>query len=306
MVHGHEGGQILTADGKVISDLGVEHYEYFNYGFLQTRLRLPKPEKVAGTVAVIAHPAGFQNYSHWLYDVLPRFEILKRAGVFDDVDLFLIGDTGRPYQTETLDFLGIPSSKRARLTAETFLQADRVLVPTHARYHHVAHPPWLTQWLRKTFIPVENLNKKPHRRIFLSRRCDRFRQLRQEEELCQRLEPLGFECVTLNSLTVSETAELMSECEMVVGVFGSALMNVCFCPRHTQVIEIATPLFYNCHHWHVSAETGLRHATYFGDPGILPAKRPLKPIGADIFIDVQDCENFIRQFLPSAGQTPSI
>ena len=51
------------------------------------------------------------NYWHWMFDVLPRLEILKKNENLVEIDYFLFPDIAEKYQNETLDVLNIPYSK---------------------------------------------------------------------------------------------------------------------------------------------------------------------------------------------------
>jgi capsular polysaccharide biosynthesis protein len=88
---------------------------------------------------------------------------------------------------------------------------------------------------------------------------------------------------------------------MIVGPFGSGLMNICFCPPGCTIVDIAPPEFYNAHHWYLSEESGLVYTCYFGNDGLIPPHHPPSSVTKDIHIDVNDCYLFIKRMIESLG-----
>jgi hypothetical protein len=93
-VHGHNGGQYFDCNQNYYWDLGRENWRYFSAFFMDTVLALPRPQKLNGTVAVLAHEYAYTNFSHWVFDVLPKIQILKDTCMIDKVDWFLVGHKG--------------------------------------------------------------------------------------------------------------------------------------------------------------------------------------------------------------------
>jgi len=83
------------------------------------------------------------------------------------------------------------------------------------------------------------------------------------------LEPLGFQSVTLESLSVSAQAELLSSAEVVISPHGGGLTNLAFCRSGTKVIELFAPRYvYPCY-WFLSNLAGLEYAYLVGKtPGM--------------------------------------
>ena len=70
-------------------------------------------KKLRGNVfSLLTGGGGNANYWHWLFDVLPRLNILQTKRNLDEIDFFLFPDIKENYQFETLDILNIPLKKK--------------------------------------------------------------------------------------------------------------------------------------------------------------------------------------------------
>ena len=299
-VHGHSGAQLFTGQGNYLWDANTEDWLYFKHGArMDSVLRLPSATRLDGTVAVLSHRYARNNFSHWVFDVLPRVGLLERTVGMGGIDHFLVSHTNRGYEWETLERLGVPRGKVVQLRRDSYFQARTVIFPSHSRYHNQSHQPSTLEFLRKKFSPERPTDGK--RRLFISRADASFRHLIGEEELCQRLAAHGFEVITLAGVTLADTAALFSSAEMIVGPFGSGLMNVCFCPPGCVVVDIATPEFYNAHHWYICEESDLVYACYFGNDRLIPRNHPPSAVTKDIHIDVEDCYRFLQPLIGRVG-----
>ena len=51
--------------------------------------------------SLLSGGAAKNNYFHWLYEVLPKFELLKKSGYYNKIDFFLLPNFKESYQIET-------------------------------------------------------------------------------------------------------------------------------------------------------------------------------------------------------------
>lgn len=299
-VHGHSGAQLLTSQGNYLWDANTEDWLYFKHGFyIDSVLRLPAATRLNGSVAVLSHRYARNNFSHWVFDVLPRIGLLDRTVGLKSIDQFLVSHMDRRYEWETLERLGVAREKVIQLSPQSYFQAPTIIFPSLSRYNNLSHQPSTLDFLKRSFLPATPSGKK--RRLFISREDASFRRLKGEAELCRQLASHGFETVTLAGVSLSDTAALFSSAEMIAGPFGSGLMNICFCPPGCVVVDIAPPEFYNAHHWYLSEESGLVYACYFGNDGLIPPHHPPSSVTKDIRIDVNDCYLFIKRMIERLG-----
>jgi hypothetical protein len=57
----------------------IGNWKYFDAFYMDSVWRLPAPVHLAGTVAVLADEYAYNNFSHWVFDVLPKIDVLKKA-----------------------------------------------------------------------------------------------------------------------------------------------------------------------------------------------------------------------------------
>ena len=294
-VYGHAGGQYLNRHGDFLWNLGREHWLHYDALFMESCLRLPPARFYDARLAVLAHADAYGNFAHWIFDVIPKIGLLERTVGLSNIDLFAVGHTGRGYQLETLQSLGIPQDRILQFTPRSHLRARELIVPSVANYNNVSQHPSTVAFLRQKFLTATP--ERSGRRLFISRGDASFRRLIGEAALLEKLTALGFEAIKLAGVSLAETARIFSTAEVVVGPFGSGLMNIVFCPPGCAVVEIVTPDFFNLHHWSVSCETNLRHGVYFGGNRLIDPGKSMVQVTKDITIDVDDCFEFIRKFL---------
>ena len=251
---------IITSDHYLLGDLSPEspalspgHPDKHpsRHSLLQGG-QISPVQSVTGTVAVLS---GLLNdvYFHWLFDVLPRFYLLRLAGWdWRTIDGFVV-NVRCGFQRESLAILGIDANKVIKGSSQDdlHLQADNLLVPSFPGT--VAWmPKWACQFLRNTFLDSECVQVKPNKRLYIRRNLSHSRHLINEEEVIHCLEDWGFEALHLERLSVREQASLFAQAEIVVAPHGSGLSNLVFCSSGTKVIEIFSPFYvYPCF-WLVS------------------------------------------------------
>lgn len=262
---------VITPDNRILGDLSHQFPAFSpghpsqhpsHHGILQLD-KLPPIRHIDGTVAILA---GLLDtvYFHWMFDILPRVELLRRSGVdFDTIDYFLI-DRQLPFQRETLDALGIPPEKTLSTDRHSHLQASRLIVPSFPGT--VAWmPPWTCDFLQNQFLTPAALETTPTvERLYISRTRATSRRILNETELIQGLQQYGVQSVELESMSVVQQAALFAKAKVIIAPHGSGLSNLAFCQPGTRVIELFSPNFvYSCY-WLVSQLVGLDYYYYTG------------------------------------------
>jgi tetratricopeptide (TPR) repeat protein len=264
---------VITADDRLLGDLSPE-FPIFSPGhpdnhpskhsLLQAGKLLPPVKKIEGTVAVLA---GLFNdvYFHWMFDILPRWELLHLGGIeLDNIDWFFISDR-LPFQQETIALLGIPVDKIITPEAHPHIQATKLVVPSFPGT--VAWmPKWSCDFLRNQFLlPAIDSRSTTIERLYISRQDSHSRRIINEDELLDLLNKFGFQSVTLEAMTVAEQARLLANAGIVISAHGSGLTNLVFCRPGTKVIEILAPNYvYHCY-WLVSNLADLDYYYLLGE-----------------------------------------
>ncbi len=284
---------VIASDNKILGDISPQ-FPVFSPGHPEndpsknrifTLNNLPPFQEIKGSVVV---RSGILNYTyfHWMFDILPRIELLRCGGRdFKKVDKFLVNNS-LPFQRETLEKLGIPKQKilegdvaSATLRDVTSVTLrEREACRTAYRHRHILAnnlivpsfpgsiawmPKWACDFLRREFLPAE-VNEKIER-LYISRKDASHRRLINEEEIVNLLEKFGFKSVALEGMSVSQQATLLANAKVVVSPHGGGLTNLVFCNKGTKVIEIFSPEYvYHCY-WLVSNILGLEYYYVLGE-----------------------------------------
>ena len=120
-------GAVMTEDDTLLFDLSP----YYGAAtpsqhpvFL--RCRPPAVTDVSGSVGVLT-TRGSENYYHFLTDVLPRLELLRRAGA--EPDAYVVNRSTR-FQRDLLDHLGLTADRCLGDEKYPHVRADELVVPS--------------------------------------------------------------------------------------------------------------------------------------------------------------------------------
>ena len=93
----------LRYEGPLIHNSNIKDNIVFKKGTPR------KLRNLNGSVlSLLTGGGGNENYSHWLFDVLPRLGLCDRTFSLGEIDYFLLPDDVKKFQSETLDCLNIP------------------------------------------------------------------------------------------------------------------------------------------------------------------------------------------------------
>jgi tetratricopeptide (TPR) repeat protein len=295
---------VITAGDRLLGDLSPEfpilspgHPDNHpsKHSLLQSK-KLPAIDKIEGTVAILA---GLFNhvYFHWMFEILPRIELLNLSGIeLDSIDKFLISDR-LPFEKETLSLLEIPPTKIITPEAYPHIQATNLIVPSFPGT--IAWmPKWTCDFLRKQFLErAIDVTVPKNERLYISRQDTSNRRIINEDELLDLLNKFGFQSVTLESMSVLEQAVLLANAKIVISAHGSGLTNLVFCKPETKVIEILAPNYpYHCY-WLVSNLAHLEYYYLFGETPLgyhLHQMLYPTPRLEDIFVNLETLQKTIE------------
>ena len=286
---------VITPDNYLLGDLSRDYPWFLPECPYQERAEhsiyqqeIPLVEKIEGRVAFLSGLAGHVYY-HWMFDIIPRLELLKRSGVqFDRIDWFVINSFNKPYQKETLDLLDIPVEKIIESDRHNHIQATELIVPSFPGYMD-----WVEfgtiKFLRQTFLTRITPSKNNSEKIYISRAKAKNRQLINELEVSNLLETQGFKTVFLEELSVLEQVAIFASAEVIVAPHGSGLTNLVFCSPNTKIIELFSPNYVRTDYWMISQQLQLQHYYLVGKRFNCPSLSTLmyqNPLTEDILVDI--------------------
>ena len=259
------GVAVLGAGGEVLSDVTVNlSGPLVEHGVFR-RFRLPEPRRLRGLSAVLAAPGG-NTYYHWLLDVLPRLELLRRAG-FDPAgaDQVIVNSVRHPFQRETLARLGIAADRVVSSDVERHLECEEMLLPSLVAPSGLP-PRWAIDFLAGLFADggASPSTAPTPERVYVSRQGAARRRLHEPEALEAALAARGFVTVQLETMTVAEQARLFRGAREIVGVHGSGFTNLVFARPGAAIVELFHPAQVPDYYWVLSRQVEVSYGAVVG------------------------------------------
>ena len=206
-------------------------------------------KRIKGSVfSLLSGGAAKTNYFHWLFEILPKLEILSKFKKFEDINYFLVPSTKMIHQLETLELLNI--SRKRLLDSNSFkhIFCDELFVVDHpfrltnnAVYDTQNIPSWIFKWLRKNFLRFKS-STKFSKNIFIDRSesISKYRSIYNHEEVYDYFKKQNFQFIKPENFSFKDQINLYNSAEKIAGLHGAGFANICFCNPGTKVIEFKT------------------------------------------------------------------
>jgi hypothetical protein len=195
----------------------------------------PNPTFLKGKTLLLSTPGAQNNYFHFTLDLLQKIGFAKECGYsIDEFDNILINKISYNFQRELLKIFGVSENKIVETMPDSYFDCECVVVPSHSPHNYFG-------FLYINTVIFENLTptlKKHSQLIYISRKNASGRRIINERELMNYLEPLGFETIYLENLTVKEQAKLFKNAKIVITPHGAGTTNIVYSNPETVLIEI--------------------------------------------------------------------
>lgn len=255
---------VFSREHKQIQDVSfefrIENFKKIKKHFVFKKWKSHPPQYFPGNVAVLTFCSA-QNYFHWMFDILPRIDLLRQSNI--QIDRYIINRKSHlPFQDETLVTLGIPNEKIIETNNKFQLQAKKLIVPSlvnhyiikpHTYVRPYAIPKWVCDFLRKELLlKTKSDFKEQNEYIYISRENAWVRKILNEEEIMNFLAVFGFKLINLELMTVAQQIQLFASAKVIVAPHGAGLANLVFCRPATKVIEIFSHKYMPAYYWMIS------------------------------------------------------
>ena len=250
-------GVITVGDYALDETLAHVPFHLPGYGKRDDAITIPLADARIGlSEAFHGFAGGFDNYYHWLIDIVSRLQLRPYGPIAYDGVLLLPPRETRFHD----DLVDIFAGSRPTLTlthAHAAAIGNLTWVPNLAGHGYAPNPQ-----LRLVFDRLRQalgVRSRPKRRVYLSRRGAANRVLVNEDEVESMLQRYGFEVVELGRLSFPDQVRLFSEASHVVAPHGAGLANVVFCPAGAAVLELHMNVYLN---WCFRRLGGVRNLRY--------------------------------------------
>lgn len=187
------------------------------------------------------------NYFHWLIECLPRLQLIKHL---DPAIPLLVDDELPPQLLEALDLLNTDKREIIRLKRYHRYLVKKLYYPSalsiiHDNYTQPAYDKdaiysrKAINFIKNTVLQKLNIqNPPPWRKIFLSRKNARYRQLLNTMEIEDYLSTQGFEIVFPEHLSFYAQVQLFSQANLIIGQSGAGMANIIFAPKNCKILML--------------------------------------------------------------------
>ena len=231
-------GSMQQISGKLVSAKSNEVLKSGTPKFLK---------KVNGTIFNLTQGAsGYNNYAHWLLDIVPKIKILSLIYNLKKIDYFYFSKLNR-FQKETFKILKLNSIKIIDSKLNKHCLMENLVFCTHPNYFkgtisdaHSNIPKWIIRYLRKTFLTAADKKIEKHKKIYIDRSDSRYNHCKiiNDSEIKEYLKNQGFQIIRLSKHSFKKQVSIFKSCNYVIGPHGAGLANLIFCKRKTKVLEI--------------------------------------------------------------------
>jgi hypothetical protein len=265
-----EVGHILTGDGTLLADLSFVYPATWYGDSAWPDLLCPhEPEQqLSGSTCVLASRWAGYNYFHYLFELLPRCEMVHRSGIdLDSIDHFVVNPLNPLHSNvywQGLDEVGVDRERVLFCESPTVFNVSHVVAPSTLRgTGHMRK--WVCEWLNHTF-GQRTISHGSRDRLYVGRDDAGNRRVRNQSEILEHvLSPIGFEHVRWDGRSIREQAALFGRADVVVAANGAALSNLVFCRPGTRVIVLHRPTYLSPVFYQLSHTVGLDYYHLTGE-----------------------------------------
>ena len=204
-------------------------------------------KKIKGNViSLVQGASGYNNYAHWLFDIVPKIKILSEAYNLKKIDYFYFSKLNS-FQKATFKMLKLNPNKviDSRISKHCFL--DNLIFCTHPNYLKGTFstaqnnlPRWIVNFLRKKFLNNSAKKIKNFNKIYIDRSDSQYNHCKiiNDNEIKNYLRKEGFKIVKLSKFSFKKQISIFKNCNIVISPHGAGMANLIFCKRKTKVVEI--------------------------------------------------------------------
>ena len=253
-----EQGRIFTDCNTNVAYIS-QNNNLMNFSFQQNKNKLssinynsvlkygtPKiKKKIRGNVLSLIQGASGNNYWHWLFDLLPKIEIISNNKKIKYFDYYYVPNLNR-YVVDTLKVYGIKefqlinSQKFKHIEANKIFFLENIYLKKGSFQKQFENiPKIIVKTIRNKFLKYKN-KKFNYKKIFIDRSDSKFKhyQFYNNDDLIKKLKKNNFGVYKLSKLKIFDQISLFNSSRLVLGLHGAGFANIIFCKRNTKIYEM--------------------------------------------------------------------
>lgn len=290
---------IITPDRRLLPEVSVEFGHPPQWHGAMRKVLFPKPTRLAGRWGLLAVTGG-NSYYHHMTEVLPRVEMMRRAGLREaDLAGWIVNGSSHPYQKESWERLGFPAGTLRFVGDGSYYQCESLVIPSLP-----TNPGRITPWIPPFLQTLFGAHPKHGtRRLYFRRPKAGSRGVEDEREVLKLLASFFFEAVDAETMTVQEQGRICAEAQAIVGPHGGAMTNAVFASPGALLVEFFNPRYLNPCYWQLAGVCGLRHAHVLGEPDEDGQPAPAGDASGNIRLGTDGLEKVRRILSAELGRT---
>lgn len=197
-----------------------------------------------GNIFSLLQGSSGSNYWHWLYDIMPKIELLYKNDYLRKIDFFYVPDVNK-FIIETFKLYGIKKNQLINSKDFKHIVADQIYVFEHLYIKEGNFvnafekiPKWIPFLLNRKFLKLKK-KFKCSKKIFIDRSDSKFIHFKiiNYKETKKFFKKKGFEFYKLSKLSFLKQVYLFYHADIIVGAHGAGFANLAFCKKKTRVYE---------------------------------------------------------------------
>ena len=253
-------------------------------------------KKIKGNViSLVQGASGYNNYAHWLFDIIPKIKILSEVYNLKKIDYFYFSKLNA-FQKATFKMLKLNSNKIIDSKINKHCFFDNLIFCTHPNYLKGTFstaqnnlPRWIINFLRKKFLNNSARKIKNFNKIYIDRSDSQYNHCRiiNDNEIKDYLRQEGFKIVKLSKFSFQKQISIFKNCNIVISPHGAGMANLIFCKRKTKVVEIKHLDHPNNVYKRISKFNKLKYH-------LIKLKKIKKEKKGDMFLDFKKLKNYLN------------
>ena len=200
--------------------------------------------KVSGKVFSLVQGASGNNYWHWLFDLLPKIEILYLNNKINYFDYYYVPRINN-YIIDTLKIYGIRkdqlinSQEFKHLATDSLYFLENIYLKNGDFQKQFEKIPLnIIKSIRKRLLKYKS-KKNYNNKIFIDRSDSKFThyQFYENDKIIKKLKKNNFGIFKLSKLSIFDQISLFNSSKLVLGLHGAGFANVIFCKKKNKSIR---------------------------------------------------------------------
>ena len=181
-----------------------------------------------------------ENPWHIWIDVISKFRLIeKRWSTNFEKYTFILANPSKYFDKVCKEFF--PDLNYVVIPKNETWRFAHLIVPSMSNHEDGILTPHMPPWIRSFSNLIVDEGIIPRRKIFVSRRDAKNRNITNQEELLMALK--GWETIILEDLPIKQQVKIFAEASHVVAPHGAGLTNLLWCRPKTKVFELTHRAF---------------------------------------------------------------